>query len=485
MMKKYCKCLIRPALLLNFILFLTGCGDEPAPQPPPPAKTAPAPSPAPRSSGRLQIIGGGNVTDQLSGLDSGTAEPGSADAPVVQPDTTGQPDTVHRVTEAEAQSRSLIRQPKKTSWQVRTATPSESLAGKLTAAGRQDGTRLIWTPQVVSGSLALIRIPAVGISPDSSLVVFLETTGSPEGPFGSRLILVSAYDWSVINVLEIPNRYLSKFVFLPGTTKIAALCLEQEQCKQDQGFVCIDLQTGQEERFQQVDPGIGDSTFLADMNQNLIVSHPTRPELIVLPLANSERRVVKVSAPGVVTALSPDGREIAVIAPAHAGKIEIFRTADWLPSATVSLQETTRVAKLFFLRGSKAFLLCGDPAFSAKSLLVRNGQTVEIEGFASGLAVVADGGKKIYHLDGTNNNISEIDAANGMTQRVILTNRAEPRFSKPGPGPGRVQHFFHVPSCNGLTMLDNHGNFFMIPAQRSADHKGKYDERAIIFQCNR
>ncbi|MBO5959557.1 MAG: hypothetical protein J6Q65_05495 [Lentisphaeria bacterium] len=378
----------------------------------------------------------------------------------------------------------MIRQPKRTTWNVEGKISADSLAAQLAeAAENPDGTRILWTPQTVSGSLALTRIPCVILSADDSLLIFLETTGKPEGPFGSRLILMSAEDWSVIKIVDLPDRYLKKLAFVPGTLKIAALCAAQKECKQVAGVLCLDLQSGKEDRFQQTETGIGERTFLVDSNRNLIVSHPKRAELLVLPLESQQNHVIKVAAADAVAALSPDGKEIAVIGPAHAGQIEIFRTTDWMPAATVSVEKTTRVAKIQFLRGNKAFLLCGDPAFSANSVIVRPGNTIELDGLASGMALTPGNGKKIYHLTGNNNEIQELDSSSGMLYRTILTDRAEPRFARPGPGPGTVQHFFYIPFCNGLAMLDSNGNFFLIPADRTENYKGKNDERAVIFQC--
>lgn len=385
------------------------------------------------------------------------------------------------ISSGEADSRTQIRQSKRSVWQVRTPINAGSLAESIVQNTQlPENTRYLWVPQPVQGSLQLFRVPDVKLSPDASVLVFLETLGEAQGPFGSRLILMSTNSWNVLNILEIRDRYFEKFEFIPGTTKIAALCIAQKACRQEQGFACIDLLTGKEERFQQIDPGIGDVAFLVDNRKNLIVSHPERQAVIVLPLESKGHQEIQVESPNSMVALSNDGTELAVLNPKHGRKIEIFRTSDWLPAATVSLPETINAKRFYFARGKKSFLICGDPSYSSGSLLIRAGKAISPDGIASGRALFTENGKKIYHLTDTGNEIQVIDSITGAEQRIIEVNRAEPHFRKAKPG--KVTHLFYIPTCKGLAMFDSNGNLFLIPAERQGTEKGKNDERAIIFQ---
>lgn len=399
-----------------------------------------------------------------------TMPPAEVESEILQPISSG-----------EADNRTQIRQSKRSVWQVRTQIPAGSFAESIVQnAQLPENSRYLWVPQPVQGSLLLFRVPDVKLSPDASVLVFLETLGEAQGPFGSRLILMSTNNWQVLNILEIRNRYFEKFEFIPGTTKIAALCIAQKACRQAQGFACIDLLTGKEERFQQIDPGIGDVAFLVDSRKNLIVSHPERQAIIVLPLETEGHQEIRVESANSMVAMSNDGTELAVLNPKHGRKIEIFRTSDWLPAATVSLSETLNAKKFHFARGKKSFLICGDPSFSSGSMLVRAGKSISLDGTSSGRALFTENGKKIYHLTDTGNEIRVIDGITGAEQRTIEVNRAEPHFRKSKPG--KVTHLFYIPSCKGLAMFDSNGNLFLIPAERQGTEKGKNDERAIIFQ---
>ena len=385
------------------------------------------------------------------------------------------------ISSGEADNRTQIRQSKRSVWQVRTQVPAGSLAESIIQnAQLPASSRYLWAPQPVQGSLQLFRVPDVKLSPDASVLVFLETLGEAQGPFGSRLILMSTNNWQVLNILEIRDRYFEKFEFIPGTAKIAALCIAQKACRQEQGFACIDLLTGKEERFQQIDPGIGNMAFLVDSRKNLIVSHPERKAIIVLPLETEGHQEIRVESANSMVAMSNDGTELAVLNPKHGRKIEIFRTSDWLPSATVSLTETLNAKNFHFARGKKSFLICGDPSYSSGSLLVRAGKTIALDGISSGRALFTENGKKIYHLTDTANEIQVIDSISGAGQRIIEVNKAEPHFRKSKPG--KVTHLFYIPSCKGLAMFDSNGNLFLIPAERQGTEKGNNDERAIIFQ---
>ena len=398
------------------------------------------------------------------------------------PDATVNAETLQPVSAEEAAAQTEIRRGKRSTWKIIGDIPQNSLAGQvLKSAGLPEGKRFVWTPQRVSGdNLTLFRVPDIKLSPDSSLLVFLETLGDSTGPFGSRLILMSTANWQVLNILEFRNRYFEKFEFIPGTTKIAALCRAQKKAGQKPGFACFDLLTGKEERFQQIDPGIGETTFLVDSKRNLIVSHPKRPSLLVLPFENPGKHEIAVAAPNSIATLSADGKELAVLSPKHGELIEIFRTADWLPAATTKITQTTNAAAFQFIPGNQAFFICGDPGHSSSSTLVRTGRTPVLDGICAGRIVFVAGGNKIYHLTTEENQIDVLDGSTGAKLRTIEVNKAKPGFRKSKPG--QVTHLFYIPSCNGLAMFDDKGQFFLIPAESENDAKGQYDERAVIFQ---
>lgn len=385
------------------------------------------------------------------------------------------------ISSSEAAARTQIRKNRRSTWKIQRSIPANSLAAQIKKnSNTAKNTSYVWTPQPVQGSLELFRIPDIQLSPDSSLLVFIETIGEAQGPFGTRLILMSTSSWQVLNILEFRDRFFKKIAFIPGTTKIAALCIAQEECNQKQGFACLDLLNGKEERFQQIEPGIGDTAFLVDKNQNLIVSHPQRSVLIVLPLNGKGHHEINVSDPNSLAVLSEDSNELAVLKPQHGKRIEIFRTADWLPAATVELTETTNAAKFHFARGDKAFFICGDPSYSSSSLLVRAGKTTELNEVSSGNAVFTDHGKKIHHLSDTGNRIHVIDGVSGAELRSLEIDKVQPGFKKAKPG--KVTHLFYIPACDGLAMFDDRANLFLITAEPQKTEKGFQDERAIIFQ---
>lgn len=391
-------------------------------------------------------------------------------------------ETLQPVSTTEAATQTEIRRDKRSVWKIESAIPASSIAAQVQKNTQlAPGKSFVWTPQPVKGNnLSLFRVPDIKLSTDTSLLVFLETMGEASGPFGSRLILMSTSNWKVLNILEFRNRYFKKFEFIPGTTKIAALCLEQKKAGQKQGFACFDLLTGQEERFQQIDPGIGDTTFLTDRNKNLIVSHPKRAELIVLPLENTSKQTIEVASANAIATLSPDGKQLAVLSPEHGKRIEIFRTSDWLPVSTVDLTETTNAASFHFIPGNKSFFICGNPAYSSGSTLTRAGKTTSLEGLSSGKVNFADNGKMICHLTRDDNKIDVLDNVTGTRIRTIEVNKAKPNFRKSRPG--EITHCFYIPSCKGMAMFDDKGHFFLISLEPPENAKGQYHERAIIFQ---
>ncbi len=390
-----------------------------------------------------------------------------------------QKDHIHRMTEQDAAAATVVKQPRRTNWNIKTnQTDPGSLAAQL-AEKSNDGTRLVWQPQEMPTLLSPVRLPDSALSPDSSTIAFVETTGNAEGPFGSRFVLMSTADWSVIRIIEYPGRFVEKITWIPGTVKMAALCSAQPEMDQENGLAVVDLLTGKETGFVQTPAGMGRTAFLADRQQYIILSHPKLPELVLIPadsLVIEKQKILPVESPDSIAAISPDGKRLAAVPSENGKRISIFKTADHQPLATTDIPASLSLSRIVFLGNSADFYLCGK-AMQSNSALLRNGRIRHLDGWSSGFGAASADGNTVYHVQRHANKISVIDTVSGMERRLIETNRTEPRLKNPG----EIKAFFVLPAIQGLAILDSQGNFYLTAVESG---KGKYGERAIIFQRN-
>ncbi len=387
-------------------------------------------------------------------------------------------DHIHRMTETEAEAANPIRRRSSSEWEIRSVAEKNpgAMSELLKDPAAPEGTRLVWQPQEMPTLLSPVRLPDAQISPDSSVIAFVETTGAAEGPFGSRLILMNTADWTILRIIDIPGRRIGKIVWIPGTAKIAAVCHAQPELEQQNGLAVFDLQSGKETGFIRIPEGMGDTAFLADSRQRIILSHPTLPELVLIPaddLVSAKPAVIHTEQPNAVAALSPDGKYLAVVPAENGKRISVYKTADLQPLSTSELKNAPSLHCLFFLGGIDRFYLCGK--MMQESAILRNGQSRKLEGVTAGIGLAEPDGNTVYHAQVNGNRISVIDVRSGAERRCIETNKAEPRLKKPGT----IAELFLIPAIRGLAVLDTQGNFYLLSIGQG---KGKYGERAVIFQ---
>lgn len=471
-------CLLTAAAALLF----SGCDDgkKSAPQPKPaisgdgfsdtPAAVSQTPS-APAPDSKFSDLRFGS-----SGSDGKIEVETGNDTPAVDVQTSH----IHYMTPADAAVAAKITVGRKSTWQLRTETPADSLAARLTRTAK-DGKVIVWTPMKAPVAMSPVRLPDMKISPDSSVIAFVETTGKSEGPFGSRLVLMNTHTWSVIRIVEVPGRNIKQITWIPGTVSVGALCSAQKSMRQEEGLAVIDLRKGKETGFIPVPPGTGRTAFLADKKGNLILSHPEKAELMLIPaddLSAEKQRSIPTEAPDAAAAISPDGRYLASAAVNGANVIRIFKTSDWQPLDTVKLAEPVRLKQIFFLKnGIRDFFLTGTPeGAGTSSVMVQAGVCRTLDGWASGFGAVDAGTGTVINVLRERNMISVLDAASGAERHRIDTNRADPGLDNNGV----IAGFCLVPAVKGMAALDSQGNFFLIPTEKG---KGRRSERAIVFTC--
>ena len=454
------------------------------------------------ASGTVKNTGTAASPGGISAVSSGGGESGHAPAgkpgkPVIDPDFAAirfdsagpkneqetpkvevQQDHIHEMTKDAAESAAAIRTTRRSDWQLQSKVPAGSVADMLQKALPSKDTRTVWAPLEFSASITPVRLPDAKLSQDKTLFVFVETTGEAQGPFGSRLVIMNAGNWNIVQIIEMPERFITRVLWLPGKPVVAALCAKQQQMKQLSGIALIDLAAGKEILFRRIPEDAGRTMFTADSRGHILLSHPEKPAVLVLDANTLEDvKQLKVAGPDSLAALSPDGKRIAFANAKNCKHIEIFKTADLQPLSTVPIPENFPLHQFFFLQASNGFFLCGDPATGRESVIIMAGRPRTLDGWASGIGAVSGDGSTIYNILRNENKICVVDAKSGSMIRTYETNRAEPRLTSPGPG--AITMFELLPAIHAMAILDTQGNFFLISTEKG---KNKHAERAIIFQ---
>lgn len=379
---------------------------------------------------------------------------------------------------------------KKGSWNPVTgkAPQAGTLAERLLP---EDGTRLLWVPKRISGDTMPVRLTDAQLSPDGSVIAFVETTGPLAGPYGSRIILMDTHSWTTVRICEIPNRHIIRIRWIPGKDGwLGAVCRlyrGEEEDKQLPGVALIDLSEGKEKQFYVLPDGSGRTGFISDGKAKLLLSHPRQPVICVIDTADPEAAVSEITAPGAdsVLALSADQKCFAAVPEQNARRIDIFKTSDLLPLANVKWGDLTlNPSELHFIKDNRTFLVCSRPDSNDPAYRVSNGQILPLPGKAPGKNDISSGkgaatqdGREIYSLLYGNNEVCVINAANGQLTRAIEVNDITPRPSK---RPALIAHFFLIPHLKAVAALDDSGFFYLIKTTQQKQGKLR-DERAIIF----
>lgn len=355
----------------------------------------------------------------------------------------------------------------------------------------KDGTRLRWVPKQISGDTMPVRLTDAKLSPDGSVVAFVETTGPREGPYGSRIVLMDTNSWTTVKICEIKHRHIIKIQWIPGKDGwLGAICRlypGEDEDKQLPGVALIDLLEGTEKHFYTLPDETGRTGFITNGKTKLLLSHPKKPVICVIDAASPEKPVAETAAPGIncVLALSADQKCFAVLPEKNAKRIDIFKTSDLLPLANVKWGGLAlNPAEMYFAKDNRTFFVCSQPNSNQPAYYVTDGQVLPLPGIApgkndisSGKGAVSQSGKELYSLLYGNNELCVINAANGQLIRAIEINDITP---KPGKRPALIARIFLIPQLKAVAALDDNGFFYLVKTTQQKQGKLR-DERAIIF----
>ena len=201
-------------------------------------------------------------------------------------------------------------------------TPPECLAGKLPPSNE----KILWTPKWFFEGTGGIRLPAFSLSQDKSVLAIIETTGTHEGPNGSRIILFNTYNWQILRIHEFPENKITKMCFINERNRMALWSEKQTSIKKPYELIVTGIDKGGIKYYsREIKSEITDIISFDD--HILVKSLADAPESIYCFDSDDISKPAKKlssSNSGGVFALSPDRTRFAL---AGNKSIEIFESA--------------------------------------------------------------------------------------------------------------------------------------------------------------
>ncbi len=457
------------------VMILAACGENE--QQPVPVETAGTPAPAaPVKKTKADFSKA--VDPEFAMLRRFDSADDTSEQKAVKPEVKVSSNHILR-TPAGSGDRAEIRQRRSSEWVPRSIAPAGSLAAFFSEKRTE---KIIWNPEISGGSLDMTRVTDCKISPDSSVIAFVETTGDSDGPYGSRIILLDTYSWLILKVIEIPGRWIEKITFDPGNPGvIAALCRKQKELEQPIGVAVFDLKDGLEKTFEHITGILSGEYAFAIVDGKLFVSLTEKGGVVVLSMpslrADSRTTVYAASPTGSpVLAVSGNGKLFA-IASRNSRKIRIYKTSDLMQLSTVDMPVSRYIPnQLHFVNNDSDLLVCAEDPAPVENYLLAGGSSYKLDGASAGIAVLTPDQKYAYCLMRNEPVIRIIDTATRAETGSINYKKAEPRPNNPDIG--KPKFIFYLKHLDCVAVFDRNGYFYLL----NRNVKSKNGERAIIIQ---
>lgn len=327
--------------------------------------------------------------------------------------------------------------------------PANSLLAKLPV---DESIRLEWGPLWVRQHGGMIRVPDVVISPDSTVIAFLETVGATEGPFASRIVLFDLCNWKVFKIIEIKERYGKRMVFLPNSLNLALLCERQDVLKQPYGLAVYDLFTEKELAFHPLKQAPGEHLIVDRKGRVYFTEGTTLRNLDNPAKKATKQRQTTLPESNPPLAILQDDTRLAVALPQQ---IMILKTGDLRPISTEDLPEQFTPKGMLFIDKQEMVLTSTDRIIdSAPALYVRNGVMRKFQEDSNGVFALDPQGHVLYSAGRVRR---VIDVIRLPSLEEVVTIR--PDEYRPGTS-GNVRNLFFVPTNAVFCVFDDNGNFY-------------------------
>jgi hypothetical protein len=322
-----------------------------------------------------------------------------------------------------------------------------------------------WTPFWTDFGVGGVRIPDAVLSGDSSILVFLETTGGATGPFGTRLIAYDTHRWIVTALFQLDRIHAVSGCMIANTGRLALIARGQGETESD-SLVLFDLQTGE----------ISDRLVL-DYAPARLFANPNSGRLTVTEKDSSVVRIynsgnlqaapkqLKCGGNNPAVAFAGQG-EILLLA--AGGKLEQYKTSDLRPLSSETLPAGFVPWNLAVLSGSE-FLLA-PPKGSMEEPLFLSNRSVRKFGENSGGQILVPGNRRnqFFSLRLRKGEIVQYQLPSLEPAASVIPEDVRPKTV------GDPFKLFWIPQADCLAVLDARGSFYLL--YRGSDSKGKWNK---------
>lgn len=343
-----------------------------------------------------------------------------------------------------------------------------SLAARL--ASKNPDKIIRWSPKLVTAGTVGVRLPDAAVSPDRTLIVFIETTGAVNGPYGSRIIAFDTNTWTVPVLYQLPEEQIVKVAFIGDTGRIAALCKGQGEPESRDKLLVFDLQTG--ETVESCDLDYRPSRIVAEkVSGMLYVTEANAPDVRIYNPGNLGEAPKRIRSRGndPAIAFADKGAKIVM---ASGGMLEFYKTSDFRPLSNLPVPENFTPQEILFL-GGNLYLLAPPKTEMQEGICVLNTSIRRFGGNSAGVLSDSFEPDTFFALMSRKGEIAQFAIPSLEKMSSIFPEDLAPRKA------GDPVKVYSVPHARCLAVLDSGGNFYLL--YRDAD--GRKWRKELLFSA--
>ena len=343
-----------------------------------------------------------------------------------------------------------------------------SLAARL--ASKNPDKIIRWSPKLVTAGTVGVRLPDAAVSPDRTLIVFIETTGAVNGPYGSRIIAFDTNTWTVPVLYQLPEEQIVKVAFIGDTGRIAALCKGQGEPESRDKLLVFDLQTG--ETVESCDLDYRPSRIVAEkVSGMLYVTEANAPDVRIYNPGNLDEVPKRIRSRGndPAIAFADKGAKIVM---ASGGMLEFYKTSDFRPLSNLPVPENFTPQEILFL-GGNLYLLAPPKTEMQEGICVLNTSIRRFGGNSAGVLSDSFEPDTFFALMSRKGEIAQFAIPSLEKMSSIFPEDLAPRKT------GDPVKVYSVPHARCLAVLDSGGNFYLL--YRDAD--GRKWQKELLFSA--
>ena len=343
-----------------------------------------------------------------------------------------------------------------------------SLAARL--ASKNPDKIIRWNPKLVTAGTVGVRLPDAAVSPDKTLIVFVETTGAPNGPYGSRIIAFDTNTWTIPVLYQLPDEQIVKVAFIGDTGRIAALCKGQGELENKDKLLVFDLQTG--DTVVSCDLDYRPSRIVAEkVSGMLYVTEVNAPDIRIYNPGNLDEAPKRIRSRGNDPAIAFAGKGAKIVM-ASGGMLEFYKTSDFRPLSNLPIPEKFTPQEILLL-GENLYLLAPPKTEMQEGICVLNTSIRRFGENSAGVLSDSFEPDTFFALMSRKGEIAQIAVPSLEKKSSIFPEDLAPRKT------GDPVKVYSIPHARCLAVLDSGGNFYLL--YRDAD--GRKWQKELLFSA--